>query len=188
MNPIILQVGGRMLDITKLQPEDLSFTQIVDSLAKLPRWAGQNPEDTYPVSRHSVLLSYLVPKEYALEALLHDASEFLLSDIPSPIKHAFHGLIELENSIATAIMRRYNPTFAASKYTMSEVVAKADKDIQLYEYTKLFRQLPQWEGAIKIYRTIYRLDNLFLRCRALLRPARYEDAKKEFEQRYLELV
>lgn len=58
---------------------------IAHALAHLNRWTGHT---RYPfsVAQHSVMVSYMVPKHYALEALLHDATEAYLGDVSKPLK------------------------------------------------------------------------------------------------------
>lgn len=73
---------------TSPHPEDIRFTDIANGLARICRFNGQlDPAvEHYSVAQHSVLVSYLVPQEFALEALLHDAAEAYVGDMIRPLK------------------------------------------------------------------------------------------------------
>ena len=58
---------------------------IAHALSNINRWTGHTIRP-FSVAQHSLLVSYLVPPEFALEALLHDATEAYLGDIASPLK------------------------------------------------------------------------------------------------------
>ncbi|WP_109372912.1 hypothetical protein [Proteus genomosp. 6] len=76
--------------------EDIDIQDIASGLANECRFNGQI-DNFYSVAQHSVYVSYLVAPEYALEALLHDASEAYIKDLPSPLKKLLpeYKLIEL---------------------------------------------------------------------------------------------
>lgn len=73
---------------TSPRPEDIRFTDIANGLARICRFNGQlDPKvEHYSVAQHSVLVSQLVPEEFALEALLHDAAEAYVGDMIRPLK------------------------------------------------------------------------------------------------------
>lgn len=65
-----------------------SIEEIARGLSRVARYNGHTDEiNTYTVAQHSVMVSYLVPEAYALQALLHDASEFVTGDITKPLKN-----------------------------------------------------------------------------------------------------
>lgn len=76
--------------------EDIDIQDIASGLANECRFNGQI-DNFYSVAQHSVYVSYLVAPEYALEALLHDASEAYVKDLSSPLKKLLpeYKLIEL---------------------------------------------------------------------------------------------
>lgn len=60
---------------------------VAHCLGQVSRWTGHVARDRgYSVAQHSVIVSYLTPSEYALEGLFHDAPEFILGDISTPVK------------------------------------------------------------------------------------------------------
>ena len=66
---------------------------VAAALSKLCRFTGHTRE-FYSVAEHSVKASYIVPEEFALEALMHDAHEMLVNDLAKPIKVFLRGAYE----------------------------------------------------------------------------------------------
>jgi uncharacterized protein len=83
--PWILTVGGTRFFPLKPNAADISITDIAHALANLCRFGGHSTS-FYSVAQHSVLVARQVPPEHRLAALLHDASEAYLIDLPRPIK------------------------------------------------------------------------------------------------------
>ncbi len=72
--------------------EEIRFSDIAWSLANLCRFAGHTAS-FYSVAQHSVIVSHIVEAcggkpEEVRAALLHDATEAYIIDLPRPIKHA----------------------------------------------------------------------------------------------------
>ncbi len=77
--------GGQRIDLRSPDPASISIADIAWSLATTRRWTG-HARPSYSVAQHSVYASRIVPPEYALEALLHDAAEAYTGDVASPLK------------------------------------------------------------------------------------------------------
>jgi hypothetical protein len=124
-----------------LQPVagDVAIVDIAHALANLCRYTG-HVRKFYSVAQHSVLVSRIVPPEYALEGLLHDASEAYLADIASPVKRQLPWYkeheVRLEGVIAYALGTRYpNPK------------AVKEADVVLYATERRDLMPPSTEGG-----------------------------------------
>lgn len=98
---------GRMVDPFFLRAEDIHPEDIAASLSKLCRYAGHTSR-FYSVAEHCVLLSAVVPIEHALWALLHDAAEAYIGDLPRPIKRRFPEFEEAEARILSSVSRAFS--------------------------------------------------------------------------------
>lgn len=76
---------GRVIDFLNPDPAQFSLEDIQSGLASEQRFAGQI-ERSYSVLQHSLLVAHLVPPECRLQALMHDAPEAFVRDLPSPLK------------------------------------------------------------------------------------------------------
>lgn len=87
-NDWIQTYTGKKFFPLKPQIEDICIEDIAHSLAMQCRYVGHTKE-FYSVAQHSVLISrfwFAENQELRKYALLHDASEAYLSDIPRPLK------------------------------------------------------------------------------------------------------
>jgi hypothetical protein len=78
--------SGLMVDPLHLSIQDIRLEDIAHALSHLCRFTGHTSR-FYSVAEHSVWCSRMVHPKFAAHALLHDASEAYLQDIPSPLKH-----------------------------------------------------------------------------------------------------
>ena len=89
-------LSGRRLDLLDPSPLDIEIEDIAHGLAFVARWNGQTRGDfAYSVAEHSLLVEDLfvriAPKAAAhwrMAALLHDAPEYVIGDMISPVKNA----------------------------------------------------------------------------------------------------
>jgi hypothetical protein len=90
------------------RPEDIDVGDIAHSLSLQCRFAG-HVKRHYSVAEHSIRVSKIVSRDVALWALLHDASEAYLVDLPRPLKvlPEFYRYREIEKNIMDAIVRKY---------------------------------------------------------------------------------
>ena len=102
----ILTYCGHHLDLLHPDPEMIEIEDIAVGLSRECRFAGQT-RAFYSVAQHSVLASRIVPEAFALEALLHDAPEAFIRDIPYPLKTLLPDYRRIERGLDLAIRRRF---------------------------------------------------------------------------------
>ncbi|GAB4282626.1 MAG: HD family hydrolase [Roseovarius sp.] len=109
-------LSGRRLDLLDPTPVDIEIEDIAHGLSFVARWNGQTRgEFPYSVAEHALLverlMSRLMPRgeaRWQLAALLHDAPEYVIGDMISPVKAAGGpGYEELDKRLKAAIHIRF---------------------------------------------------------------------------------
>jgi len=128
-------LSGRRLDLLDPTPVDIEIEDIAHGLAFVARWNGQTEGDfAYSVAEHSLLVETLftrlypkAPVKWRLAALLHDAPEYVIGDMISPVKAAVGpGYESLDERLTTAIHVRFGLPAALPK-TIKSKIKRADK-------------------------------------------------------------
>lgn len=124
------------------RPEDIDPRDIAHALSMLCRYGG-HVRRFYSVAEHSWLLSHAVSPENALWALLHDASEAYLVDLPRPIKHSpgLEAYRAAESRLMVAVAERFGLSLPEPLE-----VAECDTRILLDERAALLASPPQAWG------------------------------------------
>ena len=120
MRPSILCHSGNHFDFTKPGANKILVSDIAHALAHVCRFAGHTNE-FYSVAQHSVIVSRLVPEEFALEALMHDAAEAYLGDVTTPLKMMLPDYKKIEQSVEFAIRHEFD-----LPWTLSPCIKAAD--------------------------------------------------------------
>jgi hypothetical protein len=92
------------------KPETIIITDIAAALSKMCRFGGHCSR-FYSVAEHCIHVARHAPVRDKLTALLHDASEAYLVDIPRPIKPQLANYYELENALMEKISKRFGTTW-----------------------------------------------------------------------------
>jgi 5'-deoxynucleotidase YfbR-like HD superfamily hydrolase len=128
-------LSGRRLDLLDPTPVDIEVADIAHGLAFVARWNGQTLGDyPYSVAEHSLLVERIygriVPDaapRWRLAALLHDAPEYVIGDMISPVKGAVGpGYGALEERLMAAVHLRYGLP-AALPLAVKAAIKKADR-------------------------------------------------------------
>ena len=110
-------LSGRRLQILDPSPIDIEIEDIAHGLSFLARWNGQTTgKHPFSVAQHSLLVEDIFSKQFPnmdnhskLFALLHDAAEYVIGDMISPLKsHLGINYEELDGKLTMAICIRFN--------------------------------------------------------------------------------
>lgn len=97
---------GRKFWPLEPQAEDVAIVDIAHALALKCRYNGHTSR-FYSVAEHCVRLSRAASPANKLVALLHDAAEAYLPDVPRPIKSHLTNFREIEARIDKAVAKRF---------------------------------------------------------------------------------
>ncbi|MGR3365456.1 MAG: hypothetical protein ACU0CY_14895 [Maritimibacter harenae] len=138
-------LSGRRLDLLDPTPVDIEIEDIAHGLAFVARWNGQTWGDfPYSVAEHSLLVEELyhrttpgAPPKWKLAALLHDAPEYVIGDMISPVKAAVGpGYGDLDDRLMAAIHIRFGlPSKVPA--TVKKAIKRADRISAWLEATQI---------------------------------------------------
>ena len=138
-------LSGRILDLLDPTPVDIEIEDIAHGLAFVARWNGQTRGDfPYSVAEHSLLVEQLfakiepkAPAKWRLAALLHDAPEYVIGDMISPVKAAVGtGYGDLDDRLTAAIHLRFGLPAQLPKPVKAKI-KRADKISAWLEATQI---------------------------------------------------
>ncbi len=138
-------LSGRRLDLLDPTPFDIEIEDIAHGLAFVARWNGQTKGDyPYSVAEHSLLVETLFARmnpdialRWRLAALLHDAPEYVIGDMISPVKSAIgpsYG--ELDVRLTAAVHIRFGLP-AVLPAAIKKAIKAADKVSAWLEAVKI---------------------------------------------------
>jgi len=144
----ILTIGGKLFWPMDARPEEVDIKDIAHALSNMCRFAG-HIKKFYSVAQHCVLVSDLISKvalkddanfisapslremrltSWKKLALLHDATEAYLVDIPRPVKAYFPEYKKVESKLHIVLAQAFNVGYGYKFGTFFEhpIVKKAD--------------------------------------------------------------
>ncbi|MBL4874861.1 MAG: HD family hydrolase [Rhodobacteraceae bacterium] len=128
-------LSGRRLDLLDPSPLDIEIEDIAHGLAFVARWNGQTfGEFPYSVAEHSLLVERVyaeitpnAPIKWRLAALLHDAPEYVIGDMISPVKAAVGpGYKAMDARLMEAVHRRFGVPAEIPKAVKTQI-KRADR-------------------------------------------------------------
>lgn len=119
-------------------PEDVDILDIAHSLSMQCRYNG-HVSRFYSVAEHCVLMSEVIEPEFALWALLHDATEAYVGDMVRPLKLNMPEYRAAEDRVEVAIAERFG-----LQMPMPPRVKQIDTAILLNERRELLSDSYPW--------------------------------------------
>lgn len=120
--------NGHYVNVFNPDPATIDIEDIAHGLSQVCRFAGHTYQ-FYSVAQHSVMVADLVPHGMRLEALLHDASEAYMCDMPRPIKRNMPQYKEIEEVLMAAIAKKFK-----IKYPFHKEIKEADNHMLEVEH------------------------------------------------------
>ncbi len=149
-----LTASGKKVIFLRPDPDAIKLDDIAKQLSMICRFTGA-PSQFYSVAQHSVFVGAVVKKalddegvdwgvEYwdqILAALLHDAEEYILNDLSSPLKGVIKGDYEI---IAENLRHVIFDKFGIDWAYLNQTVKDADNIAVLVERYYLMPYHPEW--------------------------------------------
>jgi 5'-deoxynucleotidase YfbR-like HD superfamily hydrolase len=130
--------SGVLFDVINPTVDTVNITDIAHALSQVNRFTGHTILP-YSVAEHSVHVASILPDEYKLEGLLHDASEAYIADMATPVKHSpgMAGYRDIEEDIQICL----NSAFRVFPHEKSrKAVKQADRVMLKVEALSLMKQ------------------------------------------------
>ncbi|MEQ9850855.1 HD family hydrolase [Pectobacterium aroidearum] len=162
---------GRHFNYQSPSLADICIEDIAHALSQINRFCGHTCFP-YSVAQHSVGASYLVPPDFAFEALMHDAHEAYVSDMMSPLKRLLPDYQQVEADIEVMTRLKFDlPLKMSAEVKHADLVMLAtEKEALLHPRSGEWPILSGIEPAQRI-----------------IVPMSAIDAKREFMDRFNEL-
>jgi uncharacterized protein len=152
--------SGKYVNVFDPNPEDILIEDIAHSLSNQCRFTGHVPH-FYSVAQHSLIVAKMATDEYKLAALLHDASEAYLVDLPSPIKREIPEFKQIEERLLKVIAEKFG-----FEYPLPDEVHRLDKLVLEREWEWVINPQPVeryvGKSGFEIY-PMYDAKEMFLR-------------------------
>lgn len=150
--------SGLLMNVFEPTPEMICIEDIAHALGRMPRFGG-HLNVHYSVAQHSVMCSKLASKEEKLAALLHDASEAYMLDMPTPIKNRLPDYKKYEDNLMLVIAKKFG-----FNYPLTDTLKTIDRDMLILEWdslveneNKIFKTFSAKKAKKEFLKTFYKL-------------------------------
>jgi len=166
---MINALSGAVIDYRNPQNSVFTLEDIAAGLSNECRFAGQL-DKFYSVAQHSILVLALAPRELAIHALMHDASEAFMKDIPKPLKNMLPDYEKIEEDLSSAIMDHFKINMIGSEmihfYDQEALEIEFDafrknKPMRFEQKMRSLNYLPgRWTPEMAKYNWLYQIKLL----------------------------
>lgn len=105
---------GKYMNVFEPTEDMICIEDVAHALSNQCRFGGHLPK-FYSVAQHSLMCCEMATPERKLEALLHDASEAYLLDVPKPIKQRLSNYKEIEDNLMRLIAKKFGFQYPLSE-------------------------------------------------------------------------
>lgn len=146
LSPTIQTFSGKYINFDDYTQNVYDINDIAHALSHICRFTG-HCKSFYSVAQHCVLASYVVPEEFAFEALMHDRIEAYMGDMSSPLKQLMLDFLKIEK-----LLEHDSALYFGLPMDLSSVVKDADYTMLVTEKRDLMAETPDtvW-AAFKHY-------------------------------------
>lgn len=137
--PVIRTYTGKWFNVFEPNIDDICIEDIAHALSNQSRFGGHT-STFYSVAQHSVRCCLIAEPEHQLAALLHDASEAYLLDIPRPIKKRLVEYHAIEDNLMRMIADKYGFQWPLHEYIkrIDETALQMEWDTLMVKTDNLF--------------------------------------------------
>lgn len=129
------------------RPSEVNIEDIAHALSNICRFAG-HVKRFYSVAEHSYWVSTIVPPQFALAGLMHDAPEAYVVDLPKPLKDMLPSYKAVEHWVWDAICDHFGMPLE-----LPDAVHQADVEMLLAEKDQLLGPAPQdWSPFFQCFK------------------------------------
>lgn len=151
--------SGLFINVFEPHPDMISIEDIAHALSSIPRFGGHLNRH-YSVAQHSVAAALAAKTlEDRKAALLHDASEAYMLDMPTPIKSKLPDYKKYEDNLMRVIAEKFG-----FEYPLNPEIKRIDAELLQLEWENLvvydnleFDCLPKEDAKIAFLATYYEL-------------------------------
>lgn len=157
--------SGIYINIFDTTPEMICIEDIAHGLSFQPRFAG-HLDRLYSVAQHSIKSAEMASEPNKFAALLHDASEAYMLDMPTPIKARMPEYQIIENNLMSVIAKKFGFQFPLDPEIkiIDKVMVNLEWEMLVMSNNKEFKCLTAIQAKKEFLRIYYALcecgDNL----------------------------